>query len=237
MKVLVIPDIHLKTHMLLKARKIMLSGKADMAVFLGDIVDDWGCGDNDLLYKDVFEEVVKFKKDFPNSKYCVGNHELAYLYNMPCSGTSIKLLGLVTQLLYGLRHEFGADFGVAIRQDNVIFSHAGISEDWLKVHYERELSLGVSAEALLERINYLEDKDRRLWEDESPVWLRPSSQKLFLENKVLHVVGHTPVYEPTQEGGMLILDTFSTMPSGENIGNAKFVIINTETQEWEYADL
>ena len=42
MKVLVIPDIHLKTWIFDRAEDIMKSGKADRAVCLMDIPDDWG---------------------------------------------------------------------------------------------------------------------------------------------------------------------------------------------------
>ena len=41
MKVLVIPDIHLKTWIFDRAEKILKDGKADRAVCLMDIPDDW----------------------------------------------------------------------------------------------------------------------------------------------------------------------------------------------------
>lgn len=41
MNVLVIPDIHLKTWLFDKAEAILKEGKADMAVYLMDMPDDW----------------------------------------------------------------------------------------------------------------------------------------------------------------------------------------------------
>ena len=41
MRVLVIPDIHLKTWIFDRAEKILKDGKADRAVCLMDIPDDW----------------------------------------------------------------------------------------------------------------------------------------------------------------------------------------------------
>ena len=42
MKVLVIPDVHLKPKMFYRASAIMHQGIADRAVCLMDIADDWG---------------------------------------------------------------------------------------------------------------------------------------------------------------------------------------------------
>ena len=42
MRILVIPDIHLKTWIFDRAEAIMKSGKADRAVCLMDMPDDWG---------------------------------------------------------------------------------------------------------------------------------------------------------------------------------------------------
>ena len=42
MKVLVIPDVHLKPKMFYRAAAIMHQGIADRAVCLMDIADDWG---------------------------------------------------------------------------------------------------------------------------------------------------------------------------------------------------
>ena len=41
MKVLVIPDVHLKPQMFRQAADLMDTGKADRAVCLMDILDDW----------------------------------------------------------------------------------------------------------------------------------------------------------------------------------------------------
>ena len=41
MKILIIPDVHLKPHIIDEAAQCMCSGNYDIAVFLGDFVDDW----------------------------------------------------------------------------------------------------------------------------------------------------------------------------------------------------
>ena len=42
MKVLVIPDVHLKPYLFMRAKELMNRGAADRVVCLMDIPDDWG---------------------------------------------------------------------------------------------------------------------------------------------------------------------------------------------------
>ena len=43
MKVLIIPDVHLKPWIFDQAEDIMRDKDFDRAVFIGDLVDDWDC--------------------------------------------------------------------------------------------------------------------------------------------------------------------------------------------------
>lgn len=55
MRVLVIPDIHLKTWIFDRAEKILKDGKADRAVCLMDIPDDWNMEFQIEQYKETFD--------------------------------------------------------------------------------------------------------------------------------------------------------------------------------------
>lgn len=242
MKVLVIPDIHLKLFMFIPAEKIMESGKADMAIFLGDLPDDFGCAGNTMLYKETFDRCIKFKEKFPNTKYCYGNHEMAYWLARPCTGTDMYNLGFVANLIRSLKRVYGEDAQVVHRIDNCLFSHAGITNNWICKYFSRELENGISDNDLLERINYLDDKDCRLWEDSSPIWARPQHQdgvskhdRLYLwkPEQYLQVVGHTPLIHPEQEQNLLSCDAFSTYTDGSMYGMQEFVIVDTNKQTWE----
>ena len=66
MKVLVIPDVHLKPWMFDRATEIMKSGVAEKAVCLMDIPDDWGQEYNLGLYEDTFDAAIRFQKAYPD---------------------------------------------------------------------------------------------------------------------------------------------------------------------------
>lgn len=242
MRVLVIPDVHLKTPMFIIAEQIMNKNAADMAIFLGDLPDDWGCEGCTELYKATFDAAIGFKKRFPNTKYCFGNHEMAYWFSKPCSGTDIRNLGVIKNLIKSLQYEFQSDAAIIHKIDNVLFSHAGLTENWIRKFLSRETSLGVSDDDLIDRINFLDDEDYRLWQNDSPIWVRPQHQDLLPKldrlymwkpDVYLQVVGHTPLVHPEQEQNLLSCDVFSTYPDGRRYGMQEWVIVDTEKQTWE----
>ncbi len=59
-KVLVIPDVHLKTWIFDKAVKIIEENEFDNIVLLGDLVDDWDQELNIKLYKETLDKVYDF---------------------------------------------------------------------------------------------------------------------------------------------------------------------------------
>ena len=58
-RVLVIPDVHLKTQMFDLAESVD-KGKYDNIVCLGDYVDDWGKGNDKELYEKTLDRVAEF---------------------------------------------------------------------------------------------------------------------------------------------------------------------------------
>ena len=67
MKVLVIPDIHLKPWMFQRAAKIMEQGTAERAVCLMDIPDDWNQEYNLELYNETFDAAIAFARKYPDT--------------------------------------------------------------------------------------------------------------------------------------------------------------------------
>ena len=65
MKVLVIPDVHLKPVMFQQATILMRRGIAERAVCLMDILDDWGKEYEVELYENTYDEAINFAKKFP----------------------------------------------------------------------------------------------------------------------------------------------------------------------------
>ena len=62
MRILVIPDIHLKSWIFDRAEEIIRSGKADRAVCLMDIPDDWDMELDIVRYRDTFQLIRSMRK-------------------------------------------------------------------------------------------------------------------------------------------------------------------------------
>ena len=80
MKVLVIPDVHLKPQMFRQAAAIMNTRVADRAVCLMDIPDDWDREYDIALYEETYDEAIRFAARFPDTAWCYGNHDLSYFW-------------------------------------------------------------------------------------------------------------------------------------------------------------
>ena len=88
MKVLVIPDVHLKPWMFQRASELMKEIKPDRAVCLMDIADDWRQQFNLDLYIQTYDAAIAFAKKYPNTLWCYGNHDVCYLWNQRETGYS-----------------------------------------------------------------------------------------------------------------------------------------------------
>lgn len=96
MKVLVIPDCHLKPWMFAQADAIVKKGIADKAVCLMDLADDFGVHD-DAQYLETYETAIAFAKEHPDTLWCYGNHDLSYIWGKPETGYHPEKRGLVCQ--------------------------------------------------------------------------------------------------------------------------------------------
>ena len=88
MKVLVIPDVHLKPWMFEQAAVLMRAKQADRAVCLMDIPDDWDREYDIACYEETYDEAIRFAVEFPDTAWCYGNHDLSYFWHCPESGYS-----------------------------------------------------------------------------------------------------------------------------------------------------
>ena len=235
MKVLVIPDIHLKPQMFNAASDIMDSYECEKAVFVGDLVDDWGCQENVELYEATIKSAIQFVKKYPNSLWCFGNHDLAYLwdqYDHP--GYSEYAADTVASGFERLIDAFDDPENAAIvhRIDNCIFSHAGLTKTFVESNLYNEMD---DIDYVIDTINTFGYD--RMWESDSPIWVRPQltyPAKGMYPDGFLQIVGHTPVEEPYEQKdlGVLSVDTFSTDSRGELIGNSKMCILDTVSKEY-----
>lgn len=178
MKVLVIADIHGRKFW----RETVANniGKVDKVVFLGDYLDPYKneiaenpklmeCNnfyDSQSLLK-MLEDIVSLKKNEPD-KYILltGNHTDSYIWSR------FKAASRTDYTNWEKYHKFFLQnlslFNLVWVEDNVIFSHAGISEGWAKAFAE-ELSLTIdlnkpvkSVAKYLSRINLNNILDKKL---------------------------------------------------------------------------
>ena len=128
MKVLVIPDVHLKPWMFEQAAVLMRAKQADRAVCLMDIPDDWGKEYDIALYEQTYDAAIDFAKEFPETAWCYGNHDLSYLWHRIESGYSSMAAYTVQRKLLDLRDALPESNPIRYVQkiDNVLFSHAGV---------------------------------------------------------------------------------------------------------------
>lgn len=233
MRILVIPDIHLKTKIFDAADKILESGLADGAIQMGDMVDDWGEEFNISLYSRTLQRAIRFQKEHPNTLWVMGNHDYGYWHpdwGKKETGHSRFVEGEVLTFLKELARKGGVQKIMQV-VDGCIFTHAGLTLEWAQErtpansHWDDELDF------VYNLVNDATPED--LWQKNSPIWVRPQIDSYEMYPAKLQVVGHTPVKGPWEDNGVLSTDVFSTYSNGAPFGSHEFVVVDTENGTWE----
>lgn len=232
MKALVIPDVHLKPRMFQRASELMKETEADKAVCLMDIPDDWQQEFNLDLYTNTFDAAVSFAKEFPETLWCYGNHDICYPWNQRETGYSQIAVWIVCEKLRVLREELPDEKQLAFlhRIDNVLFCHGGLTDEYVRQYIPAKHYNNV--DAVIDTINGFGPEE--LWQDASPLWYRPQyyGGKMYKPRKFLQVVGHTPVGAITRKGNLISCDVFSTYRDGRPIGTQEYLLLDTDN--WGY---
>lgn len=244
-KVLVCGDLHTKHHILAKTKE--KAAGYDQVVFTGDYVDDWNAVP-DASYN-ILQALVAWKKLEPEKVVLLlGNHDLSEwlggIYR--CSGWNNR----TSQMVRLFMQENSSMFQVAYAVDNILITHAGVTQGWwkdckfprLKNAQEYATWLNGSFSTTTPQINQDFAKlaaagwARGGWNEPSPLW----ADKTELQNDAVQgigqVVGHSPVRgitidTITRKLPLVFCDTHSTYPDGKAIGNNNLLIINTEGSE------
>ena len=216
MKVLVIPDVHLKPWMFHRASELMKEMGVGRAICLMDIADDWRQQFNLDLYIQTYDAAIDFAKEYPETLWCYGNHDVCYLWNQRETGYSKIAPWTVCEKLRILRESLPDERQLAYlhRIDNVLFSHGGLADAFVRRYVPASK-----------------------YNDASPIWCRPQYYKgrLYKPRKLLQVVGHTPVGGITRKGNLISCDVFSTDSVGKPIGTQEFMVIDTVA--WDYQSI
>lgn len=233
MRVLVIPDIHLKTWIFDCAEDILKDGKADRAVCLMDIPDDWGMEFQVARYKETYDRVIAFAKAYPDTLWCIGNHDISYVWGKLESGYSPYAESTVLSKFKEFENvlEGSGQLAFMHRIDNVLFSHGGLTTEF--VRWLDDQLLDADIDDVLAAVN--EAPQDYLWNDESPLWLRPpyNNRDIFRNDTYTQVVGHTPVENIFERDGVISTDVFSTYRDGRQIGESAMIVIDTKTGRYD----
>jgi len=136
MKILIIGDVHgediiwnLADLNLLQAFPY-LDTDFDYYIFLGDYVDSHVIHAPKIIEN--LEKIIQLKRNYPDKVITLmGNHDLSYMFGhdkFPCSGQNVQYGSFISKLLTDNKDIFQPLFYI----DNLLFSHAGISNRWLK---------------------------------------------------------------------------------------------------------
>lgn len=230
MKVLVIPDIHLKPWIFNEAEKLMKEGAAEKAVCLMDIADDWNMGYQIQLYEEAYDRAIKFAKDFPETLWCYGNHDISYVWGLPETGYSSLASYTVTKKMVELKNAVNERLAFLHRIDITLFSHGGLSLDFVRrIEKNRNKKL-ITIDEVVEAVNAASQDE--LWNDDSPIWFRPqymTELNVYKEDLYTQIAGHTPITHICKRYGIILTDTFSTTSGGKQMGLSQFAVVDTKT--------
>lgn len=234
MRILVIPDVHLKPKLFDYADELLGQGVADKALCLMDLPDEFGQEYNLDLYDRTFEAAIGFARKRPETLWCYGNHEFSYLWNMRTNKFSTFCSELAARRIRELRDSLPDPslMAIAHRIGKVIFLHGGLTEDAVRQCTAPEDYADV--DKVIDNVNRLLTQDFLWWDSQSPVWYRPqiSYRALYDPDRFVQVVGHTPVEQIRKDGCVISCDVFSRHRNGLPIGNRRFPVIDTETGNW-----
>ena len=129
-KILIVPDVHGRKFWH-KAKEMINS--VDKVVFLGDYLDPypWECISRLDAIKE-FEEIIKFKNDNPDKVVLLlGNHDCAYCFDFGSASrydyeNEFEIKNLFSTNIRLFRRYF--------REGNYLFTHAGVTRDWLRTY-------------------------------------------------------------------------------------------------------
>lgn len=196
----------------------------DKVIFLGDYLDSFTVKPEVIANN--FCDLLNFKQSMGDKcKLLYGNHDHSYWNAERCSGYKFHAVSMYMPLLEDAFKESLIDL-IHIEGD-IIFSHAGVSDYWLKkvtmLDDVREVNFdSVTLDSL--NWNMLTGYDGYgNTVSQSPIWIRPQS---LLKSKVggyRQIVGHTNMGTPVDEQGLYFNDLMPDYYIIVEDGNISFV--------------
>lgn len=153
--ILVIPDVHGRNFW---EKAIDLVDNYKRVVFLGDYLDMYAFDEitpEEALLN--FEKIIKFKTDNPQKVILLlGNHDMPYYsrdyYNMHYYHS--RHMKEQREVIVPMFEENKDLFQIAYTEDDILFTHAGLDESWLRFVYKKDIK---DMNEIVEKINVLTD--------------------------------------------------------------------------------
>lgn len=218
MKTVIIADIHGRS---LWKQIVKQENDADRFIFLGDYLDSFDIPGVEQLHN--FKEIIEFKETSNKDVVLlIGNHDYHYFPEIDESSTSgfqYRMAPSYRQVIDENRHHLQ----VAYRMDEFVFTHAGLSSEWLD-----DIIPSWTIENMVDKVNEMFvnqpgnlcyrsykiiDSEKGQWigsrgyGDETyqgPMWIRPralmAANRDTLRKEVIQVVGHTYQSEIDKKG-------------------------------------
>ena len=200
MKTIAIGDIHGLGYW----KQILEKERPDRVVFVGDYFDSYNIPGIDQIHN--FKNIIHWKQDNPECEVIllIGNHDFHYMPaagNERYSGFQKNLYMEIGDVLETNKHHLR----MAYRIDDLVFSHAGITPDFLLRNQWGEQDM---VEFINDLWNYRPHKFRfadngyghsdPYGDDvfQGPLWIRPKSLMKAckdIRKTIIQVVGHTQV--------------------------------------------
>ena len=215
-KTIIIADVHGRDQW---KQIVAQETDANKFVFLGDYFDSFDL--SGVIQMHNFKEIVEFKETSGKEVVMlIGNHDYHYFPEINASSTSgyqTRLASVIKQIVGENREHLQ----IAHRMGEFVFTHAGISSEWLD-----DTIVGWTEEDMVDQINEtfkytplsLDYRSFKMFSAtewvgasgygnetyQGPMWIRPKAlmeaNKKTLCKKIIQVVGHTYQNEIDKEG-------------------------------------
>jgi predicted phosphodiesterase len=199
-------------------KKIIEQENPNRVIFIGDYFDSFQIDSYAQINN--FIEICNFKKRSGiETILLIGNHDYHYFPEIGNNGTS----GYQHEAKYMIQHAISGNrdllqMAYLLKReeaDPILFTHAGVSEEWLDMNYKewREVyPVGKNLDIIVNEIwkykplsfmfNGTDPYGGNTYQ--TPIWIRPTylmrANKDFLKNKIIQVVGHTSMKQIDIEG-------------------------------------
>jgi len=201
-KTVILGDTHGRSHW----KQIIASENPDRVIFIGDYFDSFDNTAVEQMHN--FQEIIDWKQSGQSEVIMlIGNHDYHYMRGVTqyYSGYQSGARPAIEQLLYENRQHMQ----MCYQMGDFLFTHAGVSYDWLKINkWEGWESVEEKVNDLWEYTpNVFSFAGRDPYGDSkisSPIWIRPYSLQAAnrdtLRDQFIQVVGHTTQGKIDTEG-------------------------------------